>query len=303
MSSDNLKALIDEELAKFENKSENNGEINSETSRDEDSSEITSEPVEPSETSNKDEDPYLKEALDMGYNPNYKGSNRKTPEQFVRDGSFFKKIDELKKENKDIKDLLKQQMEHARKVEKAAHEKALESIKQEKLEMINQADVEGYKIAEQKEQALQQQLKEVQPQAPQQVEVSPEVAEFTERNKFWLNQETQENKEMVEDALLIDQTLAKRAAEKGLTLNTKEHLKLVEERIKQLYPHKFENPKTNKPATVATSTASENTKSSLVSKLSKQQRDFLKAAQMYDKSFTAEEYAKQLKLTGDLRDE
>lgn len=303
---DELKAQIDAEMSKYEQSEEQNEETKSESSVDEDSSELASESTSINESTNTEpstqEDPYLKEALEMGYNPNYSGSNRKTPEQFVKDSSFFRKIDELKKENKEVKNLLKQQAEHNKKVERAAYEKALREIQQEKIDKVNEGDVEGFRIVEQKQQAVEEQIKALEPEQPIQPELSENVKNFVERNKYWLNQDSAENKEMAEAALLIDNFIAKQNRELGRQVSEAEHLNLVEERIKRLYPHRFENPNTKKPATVAVSSGG-NTKPDVNSKLNNRQKYFLRAAQKYGLDISADEYVKQLKLTGDLRDE
>ncbi len=307
---DSLKAQIDAELSKYEEADSSKTEpteIKSESSVDEDTSELVAEETVAEnatiETEETKEDPYLKEAIEMGYDPNYKGPNRKSPEQFVRDGSFFKKIDAQKKEIQELKAMMKQQLEHTRKVEKAAAERKLAEANQEKLEKIAEGDVEGYRLAEQKEQAASELLKQTQElevQQPTQQPLSDELKGFIKRNETWCNFDTPENRNMAEDADLIASRTAARFPGKA----EKEILEMVEDTIKKLYPHRFENPNTKKMITVAKSTtSSDSVKSSLAGKLTARQRQFAEMAKKVDPTFSLEQYAKELKLTGELRDE
>jgi hypothetical protein len=305
---DSLKAMIDQELSKYGD-TETGKETVSKPEVDEtadlvteDLAKDTSSEEDVSQTETSDEDPYLKEALEMGYNPNYKGPNKKSPEQFVRDGSFFKKIDAQKKELQELKELVKMQLEHTRKVEKAAAEKKLAEAQQEKLDMISRGDIEGFKIAEQKEQAVKEMLVEpiVQQTPVVPAPLSDDIKSFVERNKSWCNFDTPENKAMAEDADLILQRTAQRNPGKS----EQEILSIAEESIKRLYPHRFENPNLKKPSMVGHSTGNSTSKSSgLASKLTPRQLEFAKMAQRVDKNFSIEQYAKELKLTGELNDE
>ena len=71
-----------------------------------------------------------------------------------------------------------------------------------------------------------------------------------------------------------------------------------------MFPNKFDNPATKKPAAVATSsTSAGSSKSSLESKLNSRQLQFIRDARKRGCPITIEEYANQLRLTGELRDE
>ncbi len=299
----NLKDLVAAELAKYEDAPKD--EIKPESSVDEDTSELVSEDIKeeqevgndsPEVVNTESEDPYLKEAIEMGYDPNHKGPNRKTPEQFVRDGSFFKKIDAQKKEISELKTLVKQQIEHTKKVEKAAAERKALEARLEKEKMIQDGDLDGFRLAEAKEHAANVVIQQHQPAAPEPEQVSEDLREFINRNSTWCNYTTPENKSMAEDADLV----ITRTAQRNPGKSEKEVLEIAEETIKKLYPHRFENPNTNKPMAVGRSAPrSEKPKISLTQR----QQDYFKMAQRHGSTLTLEEYAQQLRLIGELRND
>lgn len=299
MNHEELKAEIDAELAKMEadEKPETKTEVHSEASVDEATSELTSEAV-------KEEDPFLKEALEMGYDPKYSGGNKKSPEQFVKDGSFFKKIDSQKKELQELKKMMQEQIDHTKKVERAASEKLLKEAQAEQERAVEIADVEAYKQAKAKEIAANEQLKTTQPVIPVEAGIPEEVQAWAKKNQDWFNQSTPENKRMAMAADGLDKLLTDEDLEKGITRSITEHLERVEEKVRALFPQRFENQNTKKPSMVAKSTASSGIKTNdLASKLSTRQRQFVESARREGLNITAEEYAKQLKLTGELRDD
>lgn len=318
ISREELQEQIAEELAKFEDTEQEENidvKVKSESSVDEDSSELISEDSQASSTTETEETskPTLTvedEARESGWTSKQEWVESgkdpkawKTADQYVKDGSFFKKIDAQKKEIQELKNLMKQQIEHNKKVEKAAYEKALKEVQQEKLQKVSEGDTEGFRLAEQKEEALKEQF--TQPTETQQApELTDEVKSFVDRNKSWFNMNTEENAEMARAADLIDKFIDEQAKQKGKTLTQTEQLSMVEERIKKLYPHRFENPNLKKPSTVAKSTSGySGDNKGITAKLTKRQLDYVKQAQRHGLNISVEEYAKQLKLTGDLRDE
>lgn len=299
-----LSRLVDAELAKMDGEESVKEEVKSEASVDEVTSESTSEQEEVGSDeqevgSTESSDPYLKEAIEMGYDPNHKGLNKKSAEQFVKDGSFFKKIDAQKKELQELKAMMKQQIEHTKKVEKAAADLKLMEAQQEKINMVNQGDVDGYKLAEAKEAAARELVAKNAPAAPEAQE-SEALKEFVARNSTWCNFDTAENRNMAEDADLI----VGRTAQRNPGKSEKEILEMAEDVIKKLYPHRFENVNLKKPSMVAKSTSGGSVKAAgLAGRLTPRQQEFAKMAKRVDSSFSIEQYAKELKLTGELRDE
>jgi hypothetical protein len=289
-----LQAEIKAELAKLEGTKE--VEKKEEVSPEETTAPSSTENTE----SSTNEDQYLAEAVKMGYDPNYKGPNKKTPEQFVKDGSFFKKIDAQKKDIEELKQLFKASEERSRKIEEATRKRVLEELEAAKIKAVSEGDVEAYKQADQKHREEIQQISK----APVVDEIPGEVKEFIERNKDWFNINTPENELMAKTADGLSSVVKEEARLRGESLSLNEELKRVEERIKILFPARFENSNQSKPAMTAKSTVSTGDKpKTLASRLSKKQREYFEAAKEYGSKLSVEEYAKQLQLTGDLRDE
>lgn len=289
-----LKALIDKEMSKYDDKNEVKDVQEEVTEQEAEVPEVHNE-VETKEES----EPYLKEALEMGYNPNHQGPNKKTPEQFVKDGSFFRKIDELKKENKDIKSLLQQQIDRANKIEKQKLESKLNSIQQDKIQKVADGDLDGYRFSEDQEKAVQEQLKvhnvpvETTPAGNA---ISDTVKDFLEDNKAWCNFNTPKNKEMAED---MDYECRKIAL-RDPNMSEKEILDQAMIKVRKVHSDYFENSETKRPASVAKSTVSTSSNSSM-EKLTTQQQKFLKDAKRYGLNISADEYIKQLKSSGELQ--
>ena len=129
------------------------------------------------------------------------------------------------------------------------------------------------------------------------------VTGFQERNKGWFNKDNTENQEMMEAAQFIDQKLAQAAHEKGIRLSPADHLKAVEEKVKKLYSHRFENAQAEKPATVSVSSASKTSGTmvnNLVSRMTPQQKEFGAYFQKHNPSYTLEKYAADLDRQGNL---
>jgi len=82
-----------------------------------------------------------------GWQADYDGENPKTAKEFLHDGSFFKKIDELKVENKQLKDSMNQLSGHYEKVVASERKKAeveyerrINELKAAKVEALDEGD-------------------------------------------------------------------------------------------------------------------------------------------------------------------
>lgn len=255
--------------------------------------------------SSSPKDDITEKALKMGWNP--KGS--KDAKRFVEDKSFFDRIESKNKKIDELADTVRNLVDHNSKLEKASYEKALRDLQRAKEDAVSTADVARYRAIETEQIQVQKQIQEVELQAetirPKQdaPQISEELLQFKEDNKAWFNLDTEENKDMVEDADYIDKRIAKQAAREGRVLTQAEHLKLVTDAIKKQYPHRFKNTKRDEVGTVGSSTTERESGKSISSKLTSQQKNFVKQARAYGSKMTEESYAKQLKLTGELRDE
>lgn len=252
--------------------------------------------VEPEQT----EDPYLKEALSMGYNPNYEGANKKTPEQFVKDGSFFKKIDSLNKKLESVETLVQDLTAANTKIADENYKKGLEDALKKRHEAVQAGDVEAFHKAEQ-DLAKAQQRQAVAPKPA----MSDVEKQWVEENKAWFNQETKENKEMT--LLAVEYGKFIEANNPGIT--AKELLKEVADTIKAIpkYSHRFQEAKKESAPAVGKSTVSgtaSKSSSNLAARLTSQQKEiFERTKHMHSKGFTLEQYAKALNATGKLSNE
>ncbi len=290
MSIDDFKQQIEEEKAKIE-KEPINSEIQSEDVQSIQTSELTTEQT----------DPFLDEALKMGFNPNYQGPNKKTPEQFVKDGSFFRKIDAQHKEIQDLKMAIRDLTDHTMKVEQISYQKGMSDALTKRAQAVEAGDLEAFNKAEQEINILNAQVKSEpaksqQPQTP----ITQDMLDFVKTNETWFNNQTPENSAMVAEADITFTYLK----QSNPTKSDKELLGIVTSRMQKLYPEKFENPNKNKPAVVSKSTAaSSGNQNSLAAKLTDRQRKTFKLAKEVGSSLSIEDYARQLKATGDLKDE
>lgn len=249
-----------------------------------------------------DIDPFLDEALKAGYDPEYKGANRKSPEQFVKDGSFFKKIEAQNKKIEELTSAVKQSLDHNSKLEKAAYAKALKDLESKKEDAILNGDLIKVRAIDVEQKAVHERMSSV--PAPLKPELSQDLLDFQERNKEWFNKNSEENIEMLEAADFIDRRIGAQLAAKGQRISQAEHLKLVEDKIRKLYSHRFENVEQKKASLTSRSTTSDHTTSKgLASRLTDQQRNLVRIARSTGSKMTEETYAKQLQLTGSLQGE
>lgn len=248
------------------------------------------------------QDAYLEEALKMNYNPNYSGPDRKTPEEFVKNASFFRKINAQNKKIDELSNIVKQTMDHSAKLEKAGYEKALRDLEDAKVQAVSEGDVERYRAYNTQAEVVKEKVDSFsRPQVQEAPKITQELLDFQKRNETWFNNQSDENIEMAEAADFIDKRIAKQLYERGQIISQSEHLKMVEDKIKKLYPHRFEEDK--KPTmTIKSSGESKSiSKDELSGRLTESQRKFIQTARQYGSKLSNEEYAKQLDLLGELK--
>ncbi len=258
-----------------------------------------------------------KEAIANGWKPDFNGPNKVSAYEFNRFGKMLDHQNKLKEEINGLKDVVKQQIKHGREVEKAAYLKALREIEQRRKEAVQLADEAAFENAEREVVAISQEIDKInqdpimtevkeEPKStlkPQEeyVKSEAEVA-FETKHKDWLhNTSSDENKERTETAYVFGQTLVNKVNRGELKATPSELLEKIETKMRALYPHRFKNQNKERPAAVASpSSSSEDTTVSLASRLSERQLSLWKEQNRIDKSFTKEEYAKQLDMVGAL---
>lgn len=258
------------------------------------------------ETVNKsiDSDPFLEEALKMGFDPNHQGPNKKTAEQFVKDGSFFRKIDAQNKKIDDLLNVVKGLDEHTQKLQKSAierekigYEKALRELQLKRQEAVEEGDVNKFHKVEAELTDLNK-VKPIESFDNKPIQPSPDIQAWAKENESWFNNKP-ENKRLVREADGLF-TLEK---EDHPNLSDREILEKVKAKIEILHPERFENPNKSKPAAVvkATGLSSTTSTSGLESRLTERQLSFYKSAKAAGIKMTIQDYAKQLEINGDLR--
>lgn len=253
------------------------------------------------EPATKEEPQYTQEeqeAIEKGWDPTYKGDNFVSAKEFIRVGSMIKRMKSSEKKLEELKDVVKDLSHHLKKADEAALEKARRELREQKLQAVNEGDVDRFNQLEKQESLL------VQEPPAQPPEVSEAAKDFASRNKDWFNTSTPENHEMAMAADTIDKFIGEQLQKQGKTVSVKEHLQMVEDRIKKLYPHRFENPNQQKPSLVSKSTVSSGAaKTTLASRLTDRQLQMAKQVKQIDPNFNLEEYAKQLDSYGALKNE
>lgn len=246
-------------------------------------------------------------AYEMGWRPkgDYQGEHFVEASEYVNRAPLFKRIEDQSKELKELREMSKATANHLSAVRKESYETALRELESRKIQSVQVGDVESYKKTELQAQEIHKKMQEDPAiQAPQVDQAQLDaIAGFQERNKGWFNKDNTENQEMMDAAQFIDQKLAQAAHEKGVKLSAIEHLKAVEEKVKKLYSHRFENVQAAKPATVSVSSASKSSGTAvnnLVSKMTPQQKEFGAYFMRHNPSYTLEKYAADLERQGNL---
>lgn len=289
--SDELKQQIQEKMVELN--------INSEESSVE---ELQSQSSESIDLSIDNQDPFLDEALKMGYNPDYQGNNKKSPEQFVKDGSFFRKIDSQNKKIDELLGVVKGLSEHNEKVAKASYEQGMTDALSRRREAIEAGDTDAFDKAEYDLRQLNStQVTESKVSPVDSIpEVTQDMLDFVEANKSWFNNQTSKNIRMVKEA----DGLFTLESQDNPSMPQKEILQIVKDKIMLLHPDEFENPNKSKPMTVSkSSTISTKSTSTLINRLTDTQKKFYRQAADSGLKMTIEEYAKQLDMTGDLKND
>jgi hypothetical protein len=208
-------------------------------------------------------------AFKEGWRPKeeFDGDDRNTgkewipADEFLRRKPLFARIDDLKAENyhtrkelQEVKQGLRQLADHHRKVRETEYKRAVDDLKAAKRDAIeDQNGAAVVKIDEQldeikqEHQEFEQQIKVEQKQ--QQTAPSPEFLTWAQKNPWY-----QTDQDMHTDADAIAVAFVQKAAARGQaqTLTHEQVYNHVTEKIRKLYPEKFEGtkPMTTKPSPV-----------------------------------------------------
>jgi hypothetical protein len=164
--------------------------------------------------------------------------------EFIDRGELFKKIDEQKRELKQIKSALDEFGKHHAKVREVEFQRALAVLKAQKKAALEEGDHDAVvelddRIADTKEQAREAAVEAAKP-TPQQSEPNQDFVKWSARNTWYNN-----DRAMKGAADEIARDLIQRGEQ-----DTSKILAAVEREIKSAFPHKFENPNRQKAGAV-----------------------------------------------------
>lgn len=249
-------------------------------------------------------------AFEMGWRPrgDYQGEHFVEANEYVSRAPLFERIEKQTKELRELREISKRNNENLARIRKEEYERAMRELDSRKIQSVQVGDVDNYNKVELQKVELQKQMASdpiVNEQPMQDPAVQVALNDFLSRNQTWIGKDKMdpESEEMREAATFIENKLIKQSNEKNIKLSAQEQLKLVEDKIRKLYPHRFENVKTEKPAMVSTSSVSKTvgtSVSNLVSKLTPQQREYGAYFQKHNPSYTLEKYAQDLERQGNL---
>ena len=168
----------------------------------------------------------------------------KDAKTFLRDGELFKKIEEIKRENKNLRKTMTSLKTHYDKVRESEYQRAMVQLKLEKKEALQEGDadrvidIDDQIDAKKEELALARQAEDLAREEP---EIHPEFAQWVEQNRWY-----ERNAEVRDFADSVGV-----AYKRGHPAATpKEVLKYVEDRVAKGYPELFKNPRRNAPSSV-----------------------------------------------------
>lgn len=156
------------------------------------------------------------------------GRKWKTAEQFMADKPLYDKIDEQHKYQKKLERQVDLLREHYEKVEKAAYERALNDLKAERKQALEEGDLI-------RAEEIRDEIEDRKRTAPKPEPVQPEVdMDSWKSENTWYEQD--------EDMTAFADGLGNRLLKKGKS--PQEILEVVAEKVRDAFPHKFE-PKRN----------------------------------------------------------
>lgn len=233
------------------------------------------------------------------------------PEEYVRRKPLFDRIENQNKELRELKEGQRKQQEYLAKARKESYEQAIRDLEIARSRAVEEANTTEFHRLDQRHREMQESLRS-DPMINQATipSISEDLQGFVNRNGSWYNETNPENAKMKAAAEAVDNYLTRQAKIDNRQIDVKEHLTAVEEEVKRLFPHRFQNSASAaapiSPAvvnTVARSTAPvKETRGSnnLVSRLTPQQRALGESFQRSNPDYTLDVYAAELEKRGRL---
>jgi hypothetical protein len=252
----------------------------------------------------------LQKAIEQGYNPDYEGAGRKSPEQFLKDGELYNEIISRGKQIKALQSLQEETSRHLAKVTNLLNNRETRTIDNE-LAYYKEARKESYQEGDDSQIALvEDKIKQLEQDKASLAEVSqpppppadPEAQSFFQRNGHWWQEASPEANMMRAYTQSRDLELTNQGYAAG------DISKTIESELKQQFPHRFPNSRRAeaKPAqakvTPSRAGATVQRKARQKTKFSDMSPAQQDAARYFSATgvMTVDEYVKQLKELGEL---
>ncbi len=179
------------------------------------------------------------------------GKRWKTAETFLDNEEMIGSIIELKRELREQAKVAKELIAHNHRLAEAQKSARLAELEARQLEAVEVGDVDAFKVAKEAYHQTAQAPAAPLPQISKTPEQIAEITDFTERNKSWCNNSTAENTRMMNAADRVYDLMVIEFPDKP----HKEILQLTENKVKELFSHKFENTHRTAPAVTTASGA------------------------------------------------
>lgn len=250
------------------------------------------------------------EQMEKGWDPNFKGPNAVTAEEYKRVGEIIeakrkasKEVLAKSQEVEDLRKTLKQVIADQRKTEQIMYDKAVRDLYAQKLRKIEEGDVSAVQEIERQQAALTPPAPIAEDANPaptaQEIAESPEVVAFKEECKEFLNGKTPQDLAMQGYV----QMMANKFQAEQPDIDINKALDQIREGLREAFPNRFKNPRQDQPSAVLKSTTSRGVEKSVasLSRLDTDMRMEFTQIKKADPSYTLEEYVKQLELVGRLK--
>lgn len=236
--------------------------------------------------------PVEQKAMEQGWVPQeqWEGdpADWRPAKEFVDRGELFKKIDELKRDNKSLRQGHEELVKHHLMVRQLAYKEALDTLRAQKKVALEEGDAAAVvhideKIDETKEAIRQNNQAAAAPAN----EVDPMFEQWTARNSWYGSEKAMK---AVADAV------AHEAVANGVR-DKKEILDIVEKAVRKEFPHKFTNPRRDAPGAVEGSSRAPATtkRDSVESEMNDAERQMMNKILKVTPGLSKEQYLKEYK--------
>lgn len=233
--------------------------------------------------------PIEQKALEQGWVPQdqWEGNpdDWRPAKEFVDRGELFKKIDEVRRENKRLREGHEELVKHHMNVKKLAYEQALADLRAQKKAALADGDADAVvEIDERIDETKEAQRAAVAQQVQQVAQPDPIFEDWMTRNPWYVKDE---------EAKVV----ADRAARAAFLLGERDKatiLEVAEKAVRKEFPHKFTNPKREQAAPVEGSTNKKVTKSAEPD-LTDAEKQIMNKVLRVTPGLTKEQYLKEFK--------